>query len=123
MGKSTVPSGASILKLLELRDKDPEYLGGKSVKKAIENINQVLAPALLGMDATHQVEIDNLMIALDNTPNKSKLGANAILGCSMAVAHAAANAKGEPLFRYLGGANAKTLPVPMIQILGGGAMP
>jgi len=123
VGRGTVPSGAStgMYEALELRDKDPEYLGGKSVKKAIENINQVLAPALLGMDATHQVEIDNLMIALDNTPNKSKLGANAILGCSMAIAHAAANAKGEPLFRYLGGANAKTLPVPMIQILGGGA--
>lgn len=122
-GRGTVPSGAStgIFEALELRDNDPGCLGGKSVKKAINNISNILAPALLGKDATHQVEIDRMMIELDNTPNKSRLGANAILGCSMAVAHAAANAKGEPLYRYLGGANAKTLPVPMIQILGGGA--
>jgi enolase len=123
IGRGTVPSGAStgIFEALELRDGDPDNLNGKSVKKAIANIDNVLIPALLGMDATHQVEIDQMMIELDGTANKSKLGANAILACSMAVAHAAANAKNEPLFRYLGGANAKTLPVPMIQIIGGGA--
>lgn len=96
-------------------------MGGKSVRKAIRNIEETLAPALIGKDATHQVELDNMMIELDGTENKSRLGANAILGCSMAIAHAAAKAKGEPLFRYLGGANAKVLPVPMIQIIGGGA--
>lgn len=122
VGRGTVPSGAStgIYEALELRDGEKE-LGGKSVRKAIKNIETELAPALLNRNALHQAEIDQMMIALDGTPNKSRLGANAILGCSMAVAHAAANAKGEPLFRYLGGANAKTIPVPMIQIIGGGA--
>ncbi len=123
VGRGTVPSGAStgINEALELRDGDPNNLNGKSVKKALANIDHILTPALLGKDATHQAELDRLMIDLDGTKNKSKLGANAILGCSMAVAQAAANAKNEPLFRYLGGANAKTLPVPMIQIIGGGA--
>lgn len=122
MGRGTVPSGAStgIYEALELRDGGDE-LGGKSVRTAISHIQQELAPALMGMDATHQAAIDHKMIQLDGTPNKSRLGANAILGCSMAVAHAAAAAKGEPLFRYLGGANARTVPVPMIQIIGGGA--
>ncbi len=122
VGRGTVPSGAStgIYEALELRDGGKE-LGGKSVRRAIENIQTELAPALLNRSALHQAEIDRMMIALDGTPNKSRLGANAILGCSMAVAHAAANAKNEPLFRYLGGANAKTIPVPMIQIIGGGA--
>lgn len=122
VGRGTVPSGAStgIYEALELRDGGKE-LGGKSVRKAIKNIETELAPALLNRNALHQAELDQMMIALDGTPNKSRLGANAILGCSMAVAHAAANAKEEPLFRYLGGANAKTIPVPMIQIIGGGA--
>lgn len=122
MGRGTVPSGASTgaYEALELRDAKEEY-GGKSVRQAIRNIEQILAPALLGKDATKQAMLDQLMIGLDGTENKSKLGANAILGCSMAIAHAAANAKHEPLFRYLGGANAKTIPLPMIQIIGGGA--
>lgn len=122
VGRGTVPSGAStgIYEALELRDGGKE-LGGKSVRKAIANIESELAPALLHRNALHQAELDRLMIGLDGTENKGRLGANAILGCSMAVAHAAANAKKEPLFRYLGGANAKTVPVPMIQIIGGGA--
>ena len=122
VGRGTVPSGAStgVYEVLELRDGGKEY-GGKSVRKAIHNIETEIVPKLLGMDATKQAAIDQMMIDLDGTPNKSRLGANAILGCSMAVAHAAAAAKGEPLFRYLGGANAKVLPLPMIQIIGGGA--
>lgn len=122
MGRGTVPSGASTgeYEVLELRDKEEEY-GGKSVRKAIENINRELAPALIGKDALRQASLDKMMIQLDGTPNKSRLGANAILGCSMAIAHAAAAAREEPLYRYLGGANAKTIPVPMIQIIGGGA--
>ena len=123
VGRGIVPSGASTGKFeaLELRDGDSSVLGGKSVRKAIDNINNIIAPKLIGVDATNQVYIDKMMIALDGTQNKSNLGANAILGCSMAVAYAAANAKGEPLFRYRGGSNAKTVPVPMIQIIGGGA--
>ncbi|MEW4412145.1 phosphopyruvate hydratase [Clostridium sp. AN503] len=122
VGRGTVPSGAStgVYEALELRDGGAEY-GGKSVRRAIAHINDELAPALLGRDATRQAELDNMMIAMDGTPDKSRLGANAILGCSMAVAHAAAAAKGEPLYRYLGGVNARTLPLPMIQIIGGGA--
>jgi len=122
VGRGTVPSGASTgaYEALELRDGKTEY-GGKSVRQAIQNIEQILAPALIGKDATKQAMLDHFMIGLDGTENKSKLGANAILGCSMAIAHAAANAKNEPLFRYLGGVNAKTVPVPMIQIIGGGA--
>jgi len=123
MGRGTVPSGASkgLYEALELRDGDAENLGGKSVHKAIENIQNILAPALIGLDATKQSELDALMISLDVTENKSRLGANAILGCSMAVARAAAQQMGLPLFKYLGGANAKTIPVPMVQIIGGGA--
>jgi len=122
VGVGIVPSGAStgIYEALELRDKE-ERLGGKGVNKALENIRNVIAPELVGMDATHQVAIDKCLIALDGTPNKSNLGANAVLGCSIAVAKAAANAYQQPLFRYLGGCNAKVLPVPMIQIIGGGA--
>lgn len=122
VGRGTVPSGAStgIYEALELRDKGGE-LGGKSVRRALANVREQLAPALLGMDARRQAAIDRKMIALDGTPNKSRLGANAILGCSMAAAHAAAAASGVPLFRYLGGAAARTVPVPMIQIIGGGA--
>lgn len=123
MGRGTVPSGASkgLYEALELRDGDTSNLGGKSVHKAIQNIQTILAPALIGKDATKQSEIDALMVSLDGTENKSRLGANAILGCSMAVARAAAQQMGLPLYRYLGGANAKIIPVPMVQIIGGGA--
>ncbi len=122
-GRGTVPSGASkgVYESLELRDGNPDVLGGKSVFKAIDNIRSILAPKLIGLEATDQTGIDRMMIALDGTDNKHALGANAILGCSMAVARAAANAMNLPLFRYLGGANAKMIPVPMIQIIGGGA--
>ncbi|MCL2616234.1 MAG: phosphopyruvate hydratase [Defluviitaleaceae bacterium] len=123
VGRGTVPSGAStgIYEALELRDGDAARFNGKGVSKALGNINNILAPAITGMCATDQAAIDNKMITLDGTPTKSNLGANAILGCSMAVAWAAANAANQPLFRYLGGCNARTLPVPMIQIIGGGA--
>lgn len=122
-GRGTVPSGASTGKFeaLELRDQDKNKFNGKSVYKAIENINQIIAPALIGMEANNQIIIDNKLIDLDGTKNKAKLGANSILAVSMAVAWAAANASNLPLYRYLGGANAKLLPVPMIQIIGGGA--
>ncbi len=122
IGRGTVPSGAStgIFEALELRDGDPSSFGGKSVYKAVRNVNEVIAPRVIGMDATRQAVLDHAMIALDGTPNKTKLGANAILGVSMAAAWAAANASGVPLYRYLGGANAKTLPVPQVQIIGGG---
>ena len=123
IGRGTVPSGASkgVYEALELRDGDQGCLQGKTVFNALRNIQTILAPALIGKDASSQIEIDSLMIKLDGTPNKSNLGANAILGCSMAIARAMANALGIPLFRYLGGANSKTIPVPMIQIIGGGA--
>ncbi len=122
IGRGTVPSGASTgaYEALELRDGGAEY-GGKSVRNAIAHIRDELAPALIGKDASRQAELDKMMTAMDGTSDKSRLGANAILGCSMAVAHAAAAAKGEPLYRYLGGVNARTLPLPMIQIIGGGA--
>jgi len=123
VGRGIVPAGAStgIYEALELRDGDQGHLNGKGVKKAIANIEKELAPALHGKRADCQAEIDRLMIELDGTKNKSRIGANAILGVSMAVAHACANARQEPLFRYLGGAAARTVPVPMIQIIGGGA--
>ncbi len=124
VGRGMVPSGASTgaFEALELRDTDrPEVLGGKGVRTAIRNVEEILAPFLIGRQADRQTELDRGMIALDGTPNKSRLGANAILGCSMAVAYAAAAAKGEPLYRYLGGVQARILPVPMIQIIGGGA--
>ena len=124
VGRGIVPSGASTgaYEALELRDTDhPEYLGGKGVRTAIRNVETELRDALIGKRADRQAELDRMMIELDGTPNKSRLGANAILGCSLAIAYAAANAKGEPLYRYLGGANARTVPVPMIQIIGGGA--
>jgi enolase len=118
-----VPSGAStgIYEALELRDGDIAHFGGKGVNKALENIRCSLAPALIGKDPCDQVGIDTMMITLDGSPNKSRLGANAILGCSIAVAYAGAKARDLPLFAHLGGVNAKTLPVPMIQIIGGGA--
>ncbi len=123
MGRAAVPSGASTgtREALELRNRDDKRFGGKSVAKAVENVRTIIAPALLGMDAGDQVAIDHHMIELDGTPNKSKLGANAILGVSMAVARAAALAYGMPLYRYLGGINARCLPVPMMNIINGGA--
>jgi enolase len=121
-GRAAVPSGASTgaHEAVELRDGDPKRYGGKGVLKAVESVNNVIAPQVVGMDALEQVAIDNLMIGLDGTPNKGNLGANAILGVSLAVAKAAAEALGLPLYRYLGGVSARTLPVPMMNILNGG---
>lgn len=122
LGRAIVPSGASTgaHEALELRDGDESRYGGKGVLKAVENVNVTIAEALLGWDALDQVGIDQLMIGLDGTSNKGHLGANALLGVSLAVAHAAAEAVGLPLYRYLGGASARTLPVPMMNILNGG---
>ncbi|ADQ40891.1 enolase [Caldicellulosiruptor acetigenus I77R1B] len=122
VGRAAVPSGAStgIFEAVELRDGDKKRYMGKGVLKAVENVNEVIAPEIIGMNALNQVEIDKLMIELDGTENKSKLGANAILGVSLAVAKAAANALGLPLYQYIGGVNAKYLPVPMMNILNGG---
>lgn len=120
-GRAAVPSGASTgeYEAVELRDGGDRYMG-KGVLDAIDNVNEVIAPELVGLDVRDQVDIDNLMRELDGTPNKGKLGANAILGVSMAVAKAAANATGTQLYNYIGGMNAKTLPVPMMNILNGG---
>lgn len=117
-----VPSGASTgeNEAVELRDGDKKRYGGKGVLKAVENVNKLIAPKLVGFDPTAQAEIDKLMIALDGTPNKAKLGANATLGVSMAVARAAAKVSKVPLYRYLGGADATRLPVPMMNIVNGG---
>lgn len=122
VGRGMVPSGASTgqFEALELRD-GGKRLNGKGVSKAVRNVNEIIAPKLVGMDARQQRLIDRTMIALDGTPNKSRLGANAILGCSLAAAYAAAAASHMPLYRYLGGAMASTIPVPMVQIIGGGA--
>jgi enolase len=122
LGKAAVPSGASTgqREALELRDKDQRY-HGKGVQKAVNNVNDEIAPKLIGLESTEQVYIDNLMIDLDGTDNKSRLGANAILGASLAVCKASAEESGLPLFRYMGGTNAKVLPVPMMNILNGGA--
>jgi len=122
MGRAAVPSGAStgIHEALELRDGGKRY-HGKGVKRAVENVNKIIAPELLGMDVTLQRDIDMFMLELDGSENKSNLGANAILGVSLAVAKAAANALGIPLYRYLGGANAYVLPVPMSNVINGGA--
>jgi enolase len=119
---ASVPSGASTgeNEAVELRDGDKKRYGGKGVLKAVENVNATIAPKLEGLDATHQREIDRTMIELDGTPNKGKLGANAILGVSMATARAAAAASGLPLYAYLGGPGASRLPVPMMNILNGG---
>jgi enolase len=121
-GRAAVPSGAStgIHEALELRDDDNRYMG-KGVTQAVENINTVIAGELLGQNAVNQEEIDALMLEIDGTENKSKLGANAILGVSLAVAKAAAEFTAQPLYRYLGGVSARTLPVPMMNILNGGA--
>ena len=122
-GRASVPSGASTGKheALELRDKDEGRYRGYGVNKAVENVNNVIAEALWGVDASDQAAVDNLLIELDGTPNKSRLGANAILGVSLAVAKAAAEACDLPLYRYLGGVGARTLPVPMMNIINGGA--
>jgi enolase len=123
MGRAAVPSGASTgaHEAMELRDGDKKRYMGKGVLKAVEAVNRDLFEALSGLDATQQNKIDEAMIALDGTPNKSRLGANAILGVSMATAKAAADASGLPLYRYLGGMSARTLPVPMMNIINGGA--
>jgi len=123
LGRAAVPSGASTgeHEALELRDGDKKRYLGKGVLNAVANVKSTLAPALTGRDATDQVGIDRAMIALDGTPTKSRLGANAILGVSLATAHAAAAALGQPLYQYLGGPNAKVLPVPMMNIMNGGA--
>jgi len=122
-GRAIVPSGASTgtREAVELRDGDPKRYLGKGVSKAVQNVNKVIAPKLVGHDAVEQVRIDRLLIGLDGTENKGKLGANAILGVSMAVARAAADACGLPLYRYLGGVGGCTLPVPMMNILNGGS--
>jgi enolase len=122
-GRAIVPSGAStgVYEALELRDGEKERYGGKGVRRAVENVNTTIAELLLGWDAGEQRAIDQGMIELDGTPNKSRLGANAILGVSLAVARAAAAGYGMPLYRYLGGVNAYVLPVPMLNILNGGA--
>lgn len=121
-GRAAVPSGASTGKheAVELRDKRRKRYGGKGVQQAVDNVNQIIAPALIEMDATDQRLIDKILIELDDTPNKGKLGANAILGVSLAVARAAADSLSMPLYRYIGGANACRLPMPMMNILNGG---
>ena len=123
MGRAAVPSGASTGKreALELRDKRQKRYGGKGVSKAVANVKETIAPAILGMDASDQANLDRRLIELDGTPNKSRLGANAILGVSLAAARAAAQAFQMPLYRYIGGINAKVLPVPMMNIINGGA--
>jgi enolase len=123
LGRAVVPSGASTgeHEAWELRDGDKRRYGGKGVRQAVANVNEKIAPALRGWNALDQAKIDHQMIELDGTPNKSNLGANAVLGVSLAVAHAAAASEKVPLFRYLGGATAQVLPVPMMNILNGGA--
>jgi enolase len=122
-GRAAVPSGASTgeHEAIELRDADKKRFGGKGTLKAVGNVKSKIAPALIGFDALDQIGVDRTMIQLDGTSTKSKLGANAILGVSMAVAKAAADAVGQPLYKYLGGPNAKVLPVPMMNIMNGGA--
>jgi enolase len=123
MGRAAVPSGAStgIHEALELRDGEQDRYLGKGVTRAVQNVNTILAEELVGWDPSDQVAIDEMMIDLDNSPNKSSLGANAILGVSLAVARAAANSLNLPLYRYIGGVNARVLPVPMMNIMNGGA--
>jgi len=123
LGRAAVPSGAStgIHEAVELRDNDKKKYVGKGVLKAVKNVNDLIAKSIIGFDITAQAEIDQIMIDLDGTPNKSKLGANAILAVSMAVAKAAAEEANLPLYRYIGGTNARTLPMPMMNILNGGA--
>jgi enolase len=123
LGRAAIPSGASTgeHEAWELRDDNKSRFAGKGVKKAVANVNEKIAPVLKGWDALDQAKIDKNLIELDGTPNKNKLGANALLGVSLAVAHAAAAAENLPLFRYLGGPDARVLPVPMMNILNGGA--
>ena len=123
MGRAAVPSGASTgtREALELRDQDSKRFGGKGVLQAVRNVNEIIAPALIGLESSRQVALDNTMLTLDDTSNKGKLGANAVLGVSMAAAKASAAELELPLYNYLGGANAKILPVPMMNILNGGA--
>lgn len=122
-GRAAVPSGASTgqYEAVELRDGDKKRYLGKGVQKAVDAVNGEIFAALCGIDATEQLHLDRIMLELDGTDNKARLGANAILGVSMAVAKAAAESLGTPLWRYIGGANAKTLPVPMMNIVNGGA--
>jgi enolase len=122
VGRAAVPSGASTgaHEAVELRDEEPKRYGGKGVRQAVVNVLETIGPALVDQDAADQAQIDQLLIDLDGTPNKARLGANAILGASLACAHAAAGAHGMPLYRYLGGLRAGTLPVPMFNILNGG---
>jgi enolase len=122
-GRAAVPSGASTgtREALELRDTGSRRYGGKGVSQAVDNVLETIAPAIRGLDAADQATLDRAMMDLDGTPNKTKLGANAILGVSMAAARAAADAYGLPLFRYLGGINARELPMPMMNIINGGA--
>jgi len=121
-GRAAVPSGASTgaYEAVELRDRRAKRYMGKGVAGAVRNVNEIIAPEVLGMDAMGQEEVDQLMIELDGTPNKGKLGANAILGVSLAVAKAAADSAELPLYRYLGGCSANLLPVPMMNVLNGG---
>lgn len=123
MGRAGIPSGAStgVYEAVELRDGDKSRYMGKGVLTAVKNVNEIIAPEIVGMDALDQVAIDKTMIALDGTPNKAKLGANAILGVSIAVAKAAAVSRNMPLYQYIGGTNGKTLPTPMMNILNGGS--
>ncbi|MBM3327796.1 MAG: phosphopyruvate hydratase [Calditrichaeota bacterium] len=122
MGRAAVPSGASTgeYEAVELRDDDPKRYLKKGVRKAVENVNVIIAPKITGLDADDQIEIDRLLISLDGTPNKGNLGANAILGVSMALCRAAAEAYGLPLYRYIGGITSRVIPVPMMNILNGG---
>src|ERR1700737_3372032 len=122
VGRAAVPSGASkgAHEAWELRDEDPNRYLKKGVQKAVQNVHDTIAPQLLDVDAYDQVALDHLLLEIDGTENKSNLGANAILGVSLAVAHAAAASVGQPLYRYLGGVNAKYLPVPMMNIINGG---
>ena len=123
MGRAAVPSGASTgtREAVELRDNDKQRYHGKGVQKAVANVNDVISPAILGMDALNQRALDDKLIELDGTENKGKLGANALLGVSLAVAKAASLAMGLPLYRYLGGLNAEVSPIPMMNVLNGGA--
>lgn len=123
VGRAAVPSGASTgeYEAAELRDEDPNAYMGKGVSKAVDNVNDTIASELVGFDVYSQIDVDNYLLALDGTPNKSRLGANAILGVSLAVADAAAQSLSMPLWRYLGGVNAKVLPLPMMNIINGGS--
>src|SRR6185503_5710614 len=123
LGRAAVPSGASTgeHEALELRDGDPRRFGGKGVRKAVENVERAISPEIAGMEAFDQLAIDQALLDLDGTPNKSKLGANALLGASLAVAHAAAASLDIPLYRHLGGVHAHVLPVPLMNVINGGA--